>query len=465
VAKSQTKFVCRDCGAVQPRWMGKCPDCGAWDALEEFRVQKGGSSESAGVSAALDGTAASKAAPLTEVQANADNAQNRLATGIGEFDRVLGGTAPHTGVVPGSAVLVGGDPGIGKSTLLLQAAAGLAKQNRRVLYVTTEESAAQLRMRADRLFQVDESADKLLVLSETQLPRVMEQLRQHKPDVAIIDSVQMLHTPDVSAAPGSVTQLRACCQQLVILGKSTGCATMLVGHVTKQGTLAGPRLLEHLVDAVLYFEGDRYHQHRVVRAVKNRFGTTMEVGLFEMSDKGLTEASDSGTLVADLFEARPGSVVCPALQGTRTLLVEVQALTATGFLGSAKRKASGIDANRLAMLIAVLEKHGGQRLADQDIFAASVGGMKIVEPASDLALLLAIAGAHTGKTLPPKTAVFGEVGLSGEVRPVNQAEARLHEAQRMGFTSVILAPGTRGVPKNQKTHDAATVARALEHLT
>lgn len=468
MAKAKIHFLCRECGATQPKWMGKCPDCGAWDALEEFRESAGsGSKADPFTSVASTGTKHAKAAPIGQIS-ETDSQATRIATGIGELDRVLGGTGEDQrggGLVPGSAVLIGGDPGIGKSTLMLQSAAKLAETGQRVLYVTSEESAHQLRMRADRLHGDQNLPENLYVLADTNLARILEQARQVDPQVLVIDSVQMIYKGDISSAPGSVTQLRTCCMELVHHAKLSGHALLMVGHVTKKGALAGPRLLEHMVDAVLYFEGDRYHSHRVIRGIKNRFGTTLEVGLFEMTGKGLAELTDGRGLLAKEYAARAGSVVCPVLQGSRCLLVEIQALTAAGFLGNAKRKVSGLDSSRLAMLIAVLEKRGGLRLADQDIFASSVGGMKVAEPASDLALALAITGAFAEKTLQEGTCAVGEIGLGGEVRHCQQIEQRIRESARLGFTR-ILAPTQTGVsvPRGAKLIPITTVDQALEHL-
>lgn len=468
MAKAKIHFLCRECGATQPKWMGKCPDCGAWDALEEFRESAGsGSKADPFTSVASTGTKHAKAAPIGQIS-ETDSQATRISTGIGELDRVLGGTGEDQrggGLVPGSAVLIGGDPGIGKSTLMLQSAAKLAETGQRVLYVTSEESAHQLRMRADRLHGDQNLPENLYVLADTNLARILEQARQVDPQVLVIDSVQMIYKGDISSAPGSVTQLRTCCMELVHHAKLSGHALLMVGHVTKKGALAGPRLLEHMVDAVLYFEGDRYHSHRVIRGIKNRFGTTLEVGLFEMTGKGLAELTDGRGLLAKEYAARAGSVVCPVLQGSRCLLVEIQALTAAGFLGNAKRKVSGLDSSRLAMLIAVLEKRGGLRLADQDIFASSVGGMKVAEPASDLALALAITGAFAEKTLQEGTCAVGEIGLGGEVRHCQQIEQRIRESARLGFTR-ILAPTQTGVsvPRGAKLIPITTVDQALEHL-
>ncbi len=473
MAKTKTRFMCKDCGSVHPKWMGKCPDCGAWDALEEFRdAGKAATADPFATSAdpALN-AASAKAEPIAAVTETGQPI-TRIATGIGELDRVLGGTVEGDssppgsagGLVPGSAVLVGGDPGIGKSTLMLQAAAGLARQGQCVLYVTSEESAHQLRMRADRLIGEDRLPDELFVLADTNLARIVEQARQVGPAVLVVDSIQMVYKGDLPAAPGSVTQLRSCCMELVHHAKLSGAALLMIGHVTKKGALAGPRLLEHMVDAVLYFEGDRYHSHRVVRGIKNRFGTTLEVGLFEMTGRGLEEIADGRGLLAKEYTARAGSVVCPVLQGSRCLLVEVQALAAAGFLGNAKRKVSGLDSSRLAMLIAVLEKRGGLRLSDQDIFASSVGGMKVAEPAADLALALAIAGAFSDRSLQTGTCAVGEIGLGGEVRHCQQMEQRIRESARLGFTR-ILAPscGVRP-PDGAKLIAVKTLDQALEHL-
>jgi DNA repair protein RadA/Sms len=493
MAKSKQVFACSSCGSVHTKWHGKCPDCNAWDSLvaETLDVKvkvdpratalagwahhahhanhntndpstpdpnQPNTSPAADTLATAHASAqAGRARPVREVDANAHRAATRIATGINELDRVLGG-----GLVAGSAVLLGGDPGIGKSTLMLQAAGALARRATRVLYVSSEESAQQVSMRAARLGAAD--LDELFILSDTSLTRISEQaarvLSQHPTaptaPVLIIDSVQMVYHPHVDAFPGSLTQLRRCTAELVFMAKASGAAVVLVGHVTKDGVLAGPRLLEHLVDAVLYFEGDRYHARRVVRAVKNRFGSTLEIGLFEMTGSGLTPAPDGALIAASAAAGppRPGTVVCPVQTGTRTLLVELQALTATGFPGAVKRKSSGLDSSRLAMLIAVLEQHAGLRLADRDVFASAVGGVRVAEPAADLALLLAIASAHYKKAIPPRTAVAGEVGLGGEVRPVAQLQARLHEAARLGFTHIIVPAS----PSKQATKPPAQSA-------
>jgi len=469
MAKTRVQFICNNCGAIQSRWMGKCPDCGGWDSLEEQRSEaSSGMDRQRGVATLESPSAVS----ITTVQSQPEGT-DRLATGIGELDRVLGGTVSDSGspakgtcgLVPGSVVLIGGDPGIGKSTLMLQAAHQLSVSQTRVLYVTSEESVQQLRLRAQRLGAHGEGAEELFVLADTNLARIIEQIRKTQPQVVVIDSIQMIYKGDLPAAPGSVTQLRACCQELVYHAKSAGTALALVGHVTKQGQLAGPRLIEHMVDAVLYFEGDRYHSHRVIRAIKNRFGTTLEVGLFEMTDKGLCPVTDGAGLSAAEYQRRSGSVVCPVLQGSRCLLVEVQALTATGFLGAAKRKVSGLDSNRLAMLIAVLEKRGGLRLADQDIFVSSVGGIRVAEPAADLALAVAIAGAHYNRQTDAGTCAVGEIGLGGEVRHVQQLAQRVSEAARLGFNRIICPPVDIKTPKGAELLPVKTLDQAIGLLS
>jgi DNA repair protein RadA/Sms len=499
MAKPRTHFICRSCGGVQTQWMGKCPDCGTWDALEKFIEPKPLKESHAAVAeswlsgAAVTGSLPGQASPTATAALASAVAEplsaiestdvSRLQTGIGELDRVLGG-----GLVRGSVVLLGGEPGIGKSTLMLQAAGRIAQGGHRVLYVTSEESAYQTRLRAQRVFENAASAeagegggggatlrasgggrgkhwcDQLFILADTNLARIVEQARRIRPAVCVIDSIQMVYKNDVEASPGSVTQLRRVCTDLGYLAKISNMGVALVGHITKDGHLAGPKLLEHLVDVVLLFEGDRHHAHRVVRGVKNRYGTTLEVGLFEMTGHGLAEITNPAVLLDPHLQPRPGSVVCPAMHGSRCLLVEIQALTATGFLGAAKRKTSGLDGNRLAMLIAVLEKHGGLRLADQDVFASAVGGLRVPEPAADLALCMAIAGAHFGKAVPSGVAVLGEVGLGGEVRHVYQLDQRLREASRLGYRTFIMPAGNAAAGKDERFLTVGSVAQALDFL-
>lgn len=437
MAKARSQFLCNHCGSIHAKWLGKCPDCGTWNSLEAFTPPV---PDERAPRTGVD-LAAAEATPIDEI----DESQTpRLTTGIAEFDRVLGG-----GIVPGSVVLIGGEPGIGKSTLLLQVAHAMAasKLGCKVLYVTSEESARQTALRAGRL---GVKSDRLLVLAETNVERILHQIAKHQPSVAIIDSIQMVYKPQLPAAPGSITQLRDSCMDLVYLAKSSGTAIVLVGHVTKEGTLAGPKLIEHIVDTVAYFEGDRFHAHRIVRCMKNRFGGTHEVGLFEMTGQGLREVTDPGKLFMEQYGpgGQPsGSVITAAMQGSRVLLVEVQALTASSVIGAAKRKTSGVSADRVAMIIAVLEKRAEMRLAADDVFVNIAGGVKTPEPGVDLAIALAIASAHLNRPLPNGTLAVGELGLGGEVRPVPQLETRLREASRLGVAHAIVPPIGNHIPK------------------
>jgi DNA repair protein RadA/Sms len=472
--------------------MGKCPDCGTWDSLEEYKAPTFDARKSAasGAGRGATGDLAHGADALTLDQIDANDAP-RTPTGIGEFDRILGG-----GIVPGSAVLVGGEPGIGKSTLLLQVAHTLAtgvgvgeallnKRQRqlvragmseapavdssagaRVLYVTSEESARQTKMRAGRL---GVASSNLLVLAETNVERIVNQIHKTNPAVVVIDSIQMIYKPDVPAAPGSVTQLRDCCMELVYLAKTSGVAVVFVGHVTKAGTLAGPKIIEHIVDTVVYFEGDRFHAHRIVRCVKNRFGSTHEVGLFEMTGEGLKEVTDPGNLFVEQYGPGgppSGSVLTAALQGSRVMLVEVQALTASSVIGAARRKVSGVSADRVGMIIAVLEKRAEMRLAADDVFVNVAGGVKVVEPAIDLAVALAIASAHTNRPLPPGTLAIGELGLGGEIRSVPQLEVRLREASRLGVGHAVVPHASGAIPRlgGMALHEVRRLNQALESL-
>jgi DNA repair protein RadA/Sms len=438
MAKIRTQFLCNHCGSIHPKWLGKCPDCGTWNSLEAYTPP---APDARAERAGGDLAAATEALPIGQI----DESQiPRLTTGIGEFDRVLGG-----GIVPGSVVLIGGEPGIGKSTLLLQVAHAMAasRGNTKVLYATSEESARQTALRAGRL---GVKSDQLLVLAETNVERILHQIAKHQPAVAVVDSIQMVYKPQLPAAPGSITQLRDCCMDLVYLAKASGTAIVLVGHVTKEGTLAGPKLIEHIVDTVAYFEGDRFHAHRIVRCMKNRFGGTHEVGLFEMTGQGLREVTDPGKLFMEQYGpgGQPsGSVITAAMQGSRVLLVEVQALTASSVIGAAKRKTSGVSADRVAMIIAVLEKRAEMRLAADDVFVNIAGGVKTPEPAVDLAIALAIASAHLNRPLPNGTLAVGELGLGGEVRPVPQLETRLREASRLGVAHAIVPPIGNHIPK------------------
>ncbi len=449
MAKTRTVFVCQQCGCQQPRWLGRCPECGEWDSLveETFEPHR---------RAAASAVAEATPVPITEV---APPEQPRLRTGMAELDRVLGG-----GVVGGSVVLIGGDPGIGKSTLMLQACHGLCLRGLRALYVTGEESLMQVKLRAERL---GVHADGLLVLAETNADAIAAQIEATGPDVAVVDSIQMVYRPEVSSAPGSVSQVRQSAGQLVRLAKRSGVPVVLVGHVTKQGAIAGPRVLEHMVDTVLYFEGDRVQSYRLLRAVKNRFGPTNELGVFEMRDTGLVEVTE----LADVFVSRqrgtvPGSVVVPTLEGTRAILVEVQALVSRANFGTPERKVSGLDRNRVAMLLAVLDKRSELVLAGHDVFVNAVGGVRLVEPAADLPAAIAIASSFTDRAVAPELVACGEVGLAGEVRGVSQLESRLREAAKLGWRRAIVprdnARALRRRAKGLEVVFVSTLAEALE---
>jgi DNA repair protein RadA/Sms len=456
VAKTKSHFLCSQCGNMQPKWLGKCPDCGAWNSLEPYTPPV----EDARAARVAPDLAAPEALPIGQI----DETQTpRIPTGIGEFDHVLGG-----GVVPGSVILVGGEPGIGKSTLLLQVAHAMAaaSNSSKVLYITSEESARQTALRAGRL---GVKSNQLLVLAETNVERMVHQIAKHQPAVAVVDSIQMVYKPQLPAAPGSITQLRDSCMDLVYLAKTSGTAIILVGHVTKEGTLAGPKLIEHIVDTVAYFEGDRFHAHRIVRCIKNRFGSTHEVGLFEMTGQGLQQVMDPGKLFIEQYGpgGQPsGSVITAAMQGSRVLLVEVQALTASSVIGAAKRKASGVSSDRLAMIIAVLEKRAEMRLAADDVFVNVAGGVKTPEPAVDLAIALAIASAHMNRPLPTGALAIGELGLGGEIRPVPQLETRLREASRLGVAHAIIPHIGNHVPKlkGMALHEVRRLSQALSNL-
>jgi DNA repair protein RadA/Sms len=420
-------FVCQECGSQAPKWAGRCNECGAWNSLVEERAV-----EPAAAGAA--GNRYSQFAPGTSAKLYADvetaNAL-RLSTGIDEFDRVLGG-----GVVPGSLVLLGGEPGIGKSTLLLQAAAHFAREVGPVLYASGEESEHQIKSRGDRL---GVGAAPLYLLSETCIERILEEIARLKPALVVVDSVQTVFSLKFQSAPGSIGQVREAATQFLFAAKGQNIPTVLVGHVTKDGSLAGPKVLEHVVDTVLYFEGERHHSHRVVRAVKNRFGAVSELGVFEMTGAGLRPVPNPSKLfLAERASGTPGSAVLCCVEGSRPILVEVQALVSTSSFGNARRMAVGIDQNRLSLLLAVLEKRAGLTLAGDDVYVNIAGGMSIEEPAADLGVVAAVASSVRNHGLAPSTAMFGEVGLSGEIRGIPQAALRVREAAQMGFTRIVM---------------------------
>ena len=432
--KAKTLFVCSQCGYESGRWLGKCPGCGAWNSLFEQAAPEV-LPEKARKRAPGSGA---KAVPLSEID---EAEQPRVVTGIGELDRVLGG-----GIVEGSAVLAAGDPGIGKSTLLLQACGALAEKGAKVLYVTGEESARQIALRAKRLGVNEKN---LYVLAETAVDNIETRIRETDPDFTVVDSIQTVYRPEIASAPGSVSQVRESASSLIRLAKE-GCGSLfLVGHVTKEGAVAGPRVLEHMVDAVLTFEGDTRHEWRILRAAKNRFGSVNEIGVFEMRDSGMVEVQNpSEMLLSKRARDASGSAVACGMEGTRPLLVDVQALVARSFLAAPRRAADGLDSGRVALLLAVLEKRAGMRLFDKDVYLNVAGGLSLSEPAADLPLCAAVVSSLTDTPLPPDTVIFGEVGLSGEVRAVSHAARRVAEAARLGFTRCVLPrENLRGMPE------------------
>jgi DNA repair protein RadA/Sms len=421
---SKTIFCCQSCGYQTPKWMGKCPDCGEWQTfVEEMQTAK-----SAQGAMRRFSPSQSNPVPIDSIELEDED---RILTGISEFDRVLGG-----GLVPGTLVLIGGDPGIGKSTLMLQALHGLAEQGHKVFYVSGEESIRQIRIRSKRLSTV---SPELLVVSEIDLESILTMVESDQPDVLVIDSIQTMFSPDLTSAPGSVTQVRESTLRLMLMAKKTDTPVFLVGHVTKDGAIAGPRLLEHMVDTVLYFEGDRNHVFRILRAVKNRFGSTNEIGVFQMNEKGLSEvANPSAAFLSERPATAPGSVVTASMEGTRPILVELQALASSTSFGNPRRTILGIDHNRVALLVAVMEKKLGMHLMGHDIFVNVAGGVKIDEPAVDMGIVSAVASSFLDRPIQKETIIFGEVGLTGEVRAVSHVETRVAEAKKMGFTRCLV---------------------------
>ncbi len=440
MAKAKTIYVCNACGGSTPRWQGQCPACQAWNTLEESL------SESTSTNARFQGLA--QAVPRQKLSAIKAEDMPRLPTGVDEFDRVLGG-----GLVPGGVVLIGGDPGIGKSTLLLQALAEMSAAGVSVLYSSGEESAAQIALRAKRIAL---AAPQLEVLAEIQLEKLLTTIDVARPQVVVVDSIQTVYSDALTSAPGSVAQVRECAAQLTRYAKSTGICMLMVGHVTKDGHLAGPRVLEHIVDTVLYFEGDTHSSFRLVRSIKNRFGAVNELGVFAMTEKGLKGVSNpSAIFLSQHAEMVPGACVLVTQEGSRPLLVEIQALVDTAHIPNPRRLAVGLEQHRLAMLLAVLHRHAGIACFDQDVFLNAVGGVKISEPAADLAVLLAIQSSIRNRALPKELIVFGEVGLAGEIRPCPRGQERLKEAAKLGFTIAIIPkanlpkskiPGLRVIP-------------------
>ena len=422
--KQKTIFSCQSCGFQTAKWMGKCPDCSSWDSFVEERSVAG--SDRPGFRAIS--SPQTSPVPIDSIDLETEF---RLHTGIKEFDRVLGG-----GLVPGTLVLIGGDPGIGKSTLMLQALNGLAGQGNRVLYVSGEESIRQIRLRSKRLNTV--SPD-LLVVSEVEIEAILAMIDATKPKALVIDSIQTMFNGDLTSAPGTVSQVRESTVRLMLTAKKTGIPIFLVGHVTKDGSIAGPKLLEHMVDTVLYFEGDRNHIFRILRAVKNRFGSTNEIGVFEMKDKGLDEvANPSAVFLSERPAGAAGSVVTASMEGTRPILVELQALASATNFGTPRRTILGLDPNRVALLAAVMEKILGMQLMSYDIFMNVAGGVKVTEPAMDMAIVAAVASSFLDKAISDNTVVLGEIGLTGEVRAIGQADTRIAESRKMGFSRCLL---------------------------
>jgi len=449
---SKTVFSCQTCGYQTPKWMGKCPECGEWQSfVEEIKTSPAQGSRRM--------LASSQAKPVP-MDAIALDPEERLLTGIREFDRVLGG-----GIVAGSLVLIGGDPGIGKSTLMLQVLYGIAEKGSKLLYVSGEESERQMRIRSQRLSAVSPN---LMVVSENDMESILLMAGSVQPQVLVIDSIQTMFCSDLTSAPGSVTQVRESTMQLMLMAKKTGTPVFLVGHVTKDGAIAGPRLLEHMVDTVLYFEGDRNHVFRILRAVKNRFGSTNEIGVFEMNESGLNEvANPSAVFLSERPENVPGSVVTASMEGTRPILVELQALASSSSFGNPRRTILGIDHNRVALLVAVMEKKLGMHLMGHDIFINVAGGVKIEEPAVDMGIVAAVASSFLDRPIQKGTIILGEIGLTGEVRAIGHVETRVAEAKKMGFNRCLVPQSnlkrTTGM-KGIKLIGVKTVSEAMENL-
>lgn len=459
MAKTQTRFVCQNCGGTSPKYMGKCPKCEAFNSMIEEIVHEEAAAKTRGPVRGLTGRSTPQRLPDVSMKG-----EDRIHVPIGEFARVLGG-----GIVPGSIVLIGGDPGIGKSTLLLQMTMGMAG-SQRVLYVSGEESERQIKMRATRL-QANEGKDfqlpdELFIVTETNLGVILEHIRQVKPTLLIVDSIQTTYIPELTSSAGSVTQVRECASQLRELAKTSGIAVFIIGHVTKEGTIAGPRVLEHIVDTVLHLEGDRYQAYRLLRSIKNRFGATAEVGVFEMHERGLVEVSNpSEAFLAERMINAPGSSVAVTMEGTRPLLVEIQGLTSPTNFGNARRTPNGVSFNRLLLITAVLTRRAGVKLSEQDIFVNVVSGLKIDEPAADLAIAAAIASSMRDKPIRADAVLIGELGLAGELRMPSQMPLRLREAAKLGFKVAIVPKRLRKSepwPKDIEIVEVRSIHQALD---
>lgn len=451
MAKLKTQFKCQNCGYSSPKWLGKRPDCNQWDSLvEEIAI----GNKSSGFKTVESEV---KPSPITKIHSEGES---RIPTGIGELDRVLGG-----GVVEGSAILIGGEPGIGKSTILLQAMIALAESGKKVLYVSGEESTKQIKLRGERLGSPSEN---LFLWSETSLEKILDQVRSMKPEILVIDSIQTLYSSQIESSPGSVSQVRDASGRLINVCKGLDIPVFIVGHVTKDGAIAGPKVIEHMVDTVLYFEGEKGHNFRILRAVKNRYGSAMEIGVFEMSDKGLSEVMNpSEMFLADRAkgEGASGSSVVASLEGTRTILIEIQSLVCHSILGVPRRTVEGLDYNKVQLIIAVLEKKAGIILSNQDVFMKVAGGLKLDEPAVDLAIACSIASNFYDVPIESGTIVFGEVGLAGEIRSVSQSVQRVKEASKLGFTKIIMpkeSVSTLGAVKGVELKGVSTVNEVFD---
>lgn len=454
-----TVYVCQNCGHQSRKWLGKCPDCGGWNSFVEERARAGAAKKEGGTGAARGGFRLREVEPVA-YHAIESQDDSRIPSGVAEFDRVLGG-----GIVPGSLILIGGDPGIGKSTLLLQVADKLSATGQKVLYVSGEESERQIKLRGERL---GVEAANLYLLPETNLENIFHEIERMSPGAVIVDSIQTVFSSNIESAPGSVSQVREVAGQFLLLSKNRTIPVFLIGHVTKEGSIAGPKALEHIVDTVLYFEGERHHNHRIVRATKNRFGAANEVGVFEMTGAGLVAVANPSEL---FLQERPvgatGSVVTACMEGTRPVLVEIQALVSSSKYGTGRRMTQGVDQNRVSLLIAMLEKRVGLQLLGDDVYVNIAGGLEVDEPAADLGVVASIASSFKSRPIDPQTAVFGEVGLTGEVRGAMQAQVRAREAQSLGFKKIIMpASNTVGLERllGLRVVGVRSVEEALDEL-
>jgi len=456
MAKDKTLFVCDYCGQESLKWVGKCPSCGKWNTMKEIKVPSNSPSGRRTGSDALPSGSGEGASPLRNIVADSEP---RIDMGDAELNRVLGG-----GLVPGSLVLLGGEPGIGKSTLILQTV--LRLEGKRVLYVSGEESARQIKLRADRLAESNDNsiADDLLILTETSLEHIYTQIEETRPDLVVIDSIQTIQTETVESSPGSLSQIRECAASLLKYAKGGGVSIILIGHITKEGTLAGPKVLEHIVDAVLQFEGDQHYMYRILRSIKNRFGSTSELGIYEMKHDGLRQVSNpSELLLTDDREGLSGIAIACAIEGARPFMIETQALVSTAAYGTAQRSTTGYESRRLNMLLAVLEKRVGFKLAAKDVFLNIAGGLRVTDPALDLAVIAAVLSSNGDMPIDTDVCVTGEVGLSGEIRPVSRIEQRIAEAQKLGFQRILIpSHNMKGINARQYKIEIVPVRRVAE---